>query len=61
MKVWYRAVVDRALPPNWVTLKQIIAERAKLYIYVTPPGENITVSVEPFPVEESVPIEDKIE
>ena len=32
-----------------------------LYIYVPPLGVNIPISVEPFPVEESVPTEDVIE
>ena len=32
-----------------------------LYIYVPTPGENILVSVEPFPVDDSVPMEDEIE
>ena len=54
-------MVDRAPPPAWVTLEKITAEQVDLYSYVLPPGENIPVSVEPFPVDESVPTEDNIE
>ena len=38
-----------------------MAERVDLYCHVPPPGENILIFVEPFPVEDSVPKEDKIE
>ena len=38
-----------------------MAERVELYSYVPPPGANIPISVEPFPVDDSVPTEDKIE
>ena len=58
IKGWYKATVDRALPPARVALKQITAERVELYIYVLPPGTNIPISVEPFPVDDSVPTED---
>ena len=61
LKGWYRALVDRTLPPARVTLEQIMAERVDLYSYVPPPGDNIHVSVEPFQVDELVPIEYKIE
>ena len=61
MKGWYWSADDRAPPPAWVTLKRITAEQVDLYHYIPPLGENISVSVEPFPVEDSVPTEDKIE
>ena len=38
-----------------------MAERVELYSYVPPPGENIPVSIDPFPVDDSVPMEDEIE
>ena len=47
--------------PAWVTLEYITAERVDLYRHIPPPGENIPVSVEPFPVEDLVPTEDEIE
>ena len=50
-----------ALPPGWVTLKKIRVERVDLYHQVQPPGENISISVEPLQVEELVPAEDTIE
>ena len=61
IKGWYKAMVDRALPPAWVILERITAEQVKLYSYVQPPGTNIPISVQPLLVEKSVPMEDEIE
>ena len=61
IKEWYKAAVDRALPPAWVTLERITAERVELYSYVPPPGTKIPIYVQPLPVDDSVPTEDKIE
>ena len=55
MKEWYRAAVYRALPPARVTLERITAERVDIYSYVPPLGKNILISIEPFPVDDSVP------
>ena len=60
MKGWYQDVFDCALSPTWVTLKWVMAERVNLYRYVPPPGENIPVYVEPFPVEDFVPTETRL-
>ena len=60
MKRWYRDAINRALRPSQVTLKRITAERVDLYHHVPPLGKNIPVSVDPLPVEESVPTEDEI-
>ena len=38
-----------------------MTERVDLYRYVPPPGDNIPVSVEPFLVDDLVPMEDEIE
>ena len=57
----YKAAVDCAPPPAWVTLDRITAERVELYSYVPPPGTTIPISVQPFRVEDSVPTEDEIE
>ena len=54
-------MVDRALPPSWVTFERITTERVDLYRYIPPPGENIPVSIDPFPVEDLLPTEDEIE
>ena len=54
-------MVDRVLPPARVTLEGILEERVELYSCVPPPGTRIPISVQPFPVEDSVPTEDKIE
>ena len=61
MKGWYRYVVDCAMLPARVTLDQITAERVDFYSYVPPPGGNILVSVEPLPVDDSVPTKDEID
>ena len=61
MQGWYKAAVDRALPPPQVTLKRITAERVALYSRVPPPGDSIPVEIEPFEVEDKVPDEGKIE
>ena len=58
IKVLYKAVVDHALSPAWVTLKRITEERVELYSYVPPPRTNIPISVQPLPVDDSVPTED---
>ena len=60
MKGWYRAAFERTPKPAQVTLYWITAERVDLYQHVPPPGENIPVSVEPFQVEDLLPMEDKI-
>ena len=44
IKRWYRAAVDCAPSPTWVTLNWITAERVELYSYVPPPGR-----ISPFP------------
>ena len=61
IKVWYKAVIDRAPPPARVTPKRSMADRVELYSYVPPPGTNIPIFVQPFPVEDSVPTEGEIE
>ena len=38
-----------------------MAERVDLYSYVPSPGTNIPISVKPVPVDDSVPMGDKIE
>ena len=38
-----------------------MAERVDLYSYVPSPGNNISISVKPFPVDNSVPTEDEID
>ena len=55
IKGWHKAAVDFAPPPAWVTLERTTAERVELYSYVPPPGKNIPISVEPFPVDNLVP------
>ena len=54
-------MVDHAPPPARVTLKRITVERVKLYSYIPSPGTNIPISVQPFPVDDFVPLEEEIE
>ena len=61
IKGWYKAAVDRAPPPARVTLKRITAEKVELYSYVPTLGTNIPISMQPFPVDDSVPTEDETE
>ena len=61
IKGWYHSVVDLSLPLAWVSLKRITSERVDLYSYIPPPGENIPIYTNPFPVDDSVPKEDNIE
>ena len=54
-------MVVRALPPARVTLDQITPDRVDLYSYVPLTGANIPISVNPLPLDDSVPTEDDIE
>ena len=58
IKGWYKAAIDRAPPPAWVTFERITAEKVEMYSYIPPPGTNVPISVQPFPVDELVPTED---
>ena len=40
IKGWYKAAVDRAPPPAWVTLDRITAESVELYSHVPPRGQT---------------------
>ena len=51
---WYKATIDRALPPARFTLERITAERVALYSYVPPPGGNIPFTIQPFLVDDLV-------
>ena len=59
-KGWYKAAVDRTLPPARVTLERITADRVALYSRVLPLGENIPVHIELFEVYDKVPEEGEI-
>ena len=58
---WYMAAFHCDLPPDWVTIGQITAQRVEMYSYIPPPGTNIPISLQPFLVEDSVPTEENIE
>ena len=53
--------MDRAPPPARATLRQVTAERVALYSRIPPPGDNILFTIEPFAVEDGVPMEAEIE
>ena len=61
MKGWYKIMAGRVFPPARLTIKRITAERVALHHHIPPPGENIPVSVGPFPLDELVPTEGDIE
>ena len=52
--------MDRALPHAQAPLKRITAERVAFYSQVPPPGDSISVDIEPFAVEDGVPDEGQI-
>ena len=56
LKGWYKATINRALPPARATLEWITAERVDLYSYVASPGENIPVTVAPLEVNDSLSV-----
>ena len=60
IKGWYKAAVDHAPPPARVNLERITVERVELYSYVPPQEKNTPISVQPFPVDDSVTTEDEI-
>ena len=55
IKGWYKASINRALPPARATLERIMAEQVELYSHVPPPWENILVIVTPLEVADLVP------
>ena len=61
LKGWYKAAVNRALPPARATLERIMSDRVDLYSYIPSPVENIPVTVKPVKVDDSVSTEDDIE
>ena len=61
IKGWYKAEVDRAPPSAHVPLKQITTEMLELYTYIPFPGTNIPIPMQPFPVDDLIPMEDEIE
>ena len=60
MKGWCKVVAGCALPPARLTIKWITAERVALHNHIPPQGENIPISVDHFPLDDSVPMEDDI-
>ena len=57
IKGWHKSAVNHAPPPARGTLGQITSERIALYRQLQPPGENIALSMDTFPVKDLVPIE----
>ena len=58
MHGWYISAVDHSPSPAQITLKRITAERVEIYRAITPPGENIPMSLKPYRIDESVPTEE---
>ena len=60
MKGWYKYAVDHEPPRTWVILDWITAKHFTLNHQMQLSGENIPLSVKPFPVEDLLPTEDDI-
>ena len=56
MKGWYKIVAGRTLPPARITIERITEKRVALHHHTPPPGENIPLFVDPFLLDESVPM-----
>ena len=55
---WYKDTVDLPPPPARVAIATMTEERVELYLHVAPPGQPISVGVQPFLLDDSIP-EDK--
>ena len=51
MEGWYKATDNRAPLIDQLTIEKIAVEWVSLYERVPPPGENIPVSMTPFPID----------
>ena len=60
MKGCYKSTDDCAPLPARLTIKQITAGRVTLYLRVLPLEDNIPTSIDPFPEDYLVTMEDKI-
>ena len=49
-------MADHVPLPTQITLERIMEERVMLYRNIPPPGKNIPISVDPFPVDDLVPM-----
>ena len=60
MKGWYKIADGSTSPPDLLTIKRITEEQVALHHHIPPPGENIPISVDPFPLDKLVPMKDGI-
>ena len=51
IKGWYKVAAGCASPPSRLTIKRIMADRVALHHHIPPLGENIPISVDPFPLD----------
>ena len=57
---WYRDAANWPPSPARVSLKNLTAERAEIYVHVPPPGRPIQIYAAPFPVDDNIPGEKEI-
>ncbi len=50
LKGWYQDVTETSTKPCFLTLEQQTSDHKELYGKVEPPGESISINIDPFPV-----------
>ena len=53
-------MANRPLPPARISLETLTLERVELYAHIPPPGQHITIEVDPFSVDDNIPGEEDI-
>ena len=60
MRGWYRDALDCPPPPARVSIATMTVERVEMFWHIPMLGHPITVGVQLFPVEKSIPEEEDI-
>ena len=53
-------MANRPLPPARISLETLTLERVELYAHIPPPGQHITIEVDPFSVDDNILGEEEI-
>ncbi len=60
IKGWYRSVEDRPPKPNYQRMEALTQERIDLHSAQPPPGDPIFINVDPFDVNDDIPMDGEI-